>query len=96
MKKLPVKYQSFHSISKTCKVVKQRDGGDPGFIDLYTKDIILYKDIHAKLENGNCNYFVEVLHECVTSMNDITGQQLQSFAKCIRNLQGFTANLNLK
>ena len=26
----------------------------------------------------NCNYFVEVLRECVTSIKDITGQQLNA------------------
>ena len=30
----------------------------------------------AKVENENCNYFVEVLHGCVTPINDVIGQQL--------------------
>ena len=50
-------------------------------IDVNTEDKILFKDIRAKVENlffdnENCNYFVKKLHECVTSMNDINGQQL--------------------
>ena len=27
-------------------------------------------------DNENCNYFAEELHECVVSINDVTGQQL--------------------
>ena len=76
MKKLPVKYERFDLISKTYKLVRQKDGGGPRFIDLYTEDTILFKNILAKVENENCNYFVKVLNECVTSINDITGQQL--------------------
>ena len=65
----------------TYKLVRQKDGGGPMFIDAYTKDTILFKDIRAKVErlpfdNENCNYFVEELHEYATSINDITRQQL--------------------
>ena len=81
MKKLQVKCERFDPISKTYKLVRQKDGGGPRFIDVYTEDTILFKDIRAKVErlffdNENCDYFDEELHECVTSINDITGQQL--------------------
>ena len=81
MKKFQVKYERFDPISKTYKLVRQKDGGGPGFIDVYTEDTILFKHIRAKgerrfFDNENCNYFVEELHECVTSINDITRQQL--------------------
>ena len=76
MKKLQVKYGRFDLRSKTYKLVRQKDGASPRFIDLYTEDAILFKDILVKVENENCNYFVEVLHECVISINDVTGQQL--------------------
>ena len=73
MKNLQVKYERFDLIFKTYKLVRRKDGGGPKFIDLYTENTILFKNIRAKVENENCNYFVEVLHECVTSINDITG-----------------------
>ena len=81
MKRLQVKYERFDPISKTYKLVRQKDGGGPRFIDVYAEDTILFKDIRAKIEklffdNENYNYFVEELREYVTSINDITGQQL--------------------
>ena len=76
MKKLQVKYECFDLISKTYKLVRQKDEAGPRFMDLWTEDTILFKDNRAKVENENCNYFVEVLHGCVTSINDVTGQQL--------------------
>ena len=50
-------------------------------MDVCAEDTILFKDIRAKVEklffdNENYNYFVKKLRECVTSINDITGQQL--------------------
>ena len=33
------------------------DGEGPRFIDLYTEDTILFKNICAKEESENCNYF---------------------------------------
>ena len=50
-------------------------------MDVYTEDTVLFKYIRAKVErlffdNEHCNYFTEELHECVTSINDITVQQL--------------------
>ena len=50
MKKLLVKYGRFDPISKTYKLVPQKDGGRPRFIDLYTEDTILFNDIRAKVE----------------------------------------------
>ena len=81
MRKLRVKYERFDPISKTYKLVREKDGGDPRFIDLYTEDTILFKCIRVKVkklsfDNENCNYFVEKLHECFTAINDITGQQV--------------------
>ena len=76
MNKLQVKYERFELISKTYKLIWQKDGGDPKFIDVYSEDTTLFKDICVKVENEHCNYFVKVLHECVTLMNDITRQQL--------------------
>ena len=80
MKKLRVKYDRFDLIFRTYKLVRQKDGVVSRFIDLYTEDTILFKDIRAKVEKlfdtENWNYFVEVLHEYVTSINDITEQQL--------------------
>ena len=81
MKKLQVKFERFDPISKTYKLVRQKDGAGPKFLVVYTEDTILFKDIRANAEkrffdNENCNYFVEELHECVTSTNDMTGQQL--------------------
>ena len=80
MKKLRVKYERFDLIFKTYKFVRQKDGVVSRFIDLYTEDAILFKDIRAKVkklfDTENWNYFAEVLHECVTSINDITEQQL--------------------
>ena len=80
MKKLQVKYERFDPISKTYKLVRQKDRRGPRFIIVYAEDRILFKDIHAKVEklffdNENYNYFVEELRKCVTSRNDITGQQ---------------------
>ena len=43
------------------------------FIDVYTEDTILFKDIHGKEEklffdNENCNYFIKEFHEvCFTA-----------------------------
>ena len=76
IKKLQVKYERFDYISKTYKLVRQKEGGGPRFTDVYTEDTILFKNIRAKVvrhffDNENCNYFVEELHEC-----DIIGQQL--------------------
>ena len=73
MKKLQVKYERFELISKAYKFVQQKDRGDT----------IVFKDIHTKAEkpffdSENCNYFVEELHEFITSINDITGKQLKS------------------
>ena len=34
MKKLQVKYERFDPISKTYKLVRQKDGGGPRFIDV--------------------------------------------------------------
>ena len=56
MKKLQVKYERFDLISKTYKLVRQKDEGGPRFIDLYTEGTVLFKDICAKIENENCNY----------------------------------------
>ena len=50
MKKLQVKYELFNPISKTSKLVRQKDGGGPRFIDVYTEDTILFEDIRAKVE----------------------------------------------
>ena len=50
MKKLQVKYERFDPISKTSKLVRQKDGGGPGFIDVYTEDTILFEDIRTKVE----------------------------------------------
>ena len=80
MKKLQVKYERFDPLSKTYKLVRQKDGGGPRFTDVYAEYTILFKDTRAKVEklfdNENCNYFFEELRECVISINDITGQQL--------------------
>ena len=56
-----------------------KDGGGPRFIDVYAENTILFNNIRAKVEKHfidkeNYNYFGEEL--CVTSINDITGQQL--------------------
>ena len=51
MKKLQVKYERFDPISKTYKLVRQRDGGGPRFIDVYTEDTILLYDFRAKVQN---------------------------------------------
>ena len=77
------------SNSKTYKLAREKDGGGPRFIDLYTEDTILFKCIRAKVEkpffdNENCNYFVEELHECVTSVNDITGRWKWMFMGLIK------------
>ena len=76
-----MKYERFDLISKTYKLLRQIDGGSLRFIDLYTEDTILFKDICAKVEKllvgtENCNYFVEALHKFITSINDTTRQQL--------------------
>ena len=81
MKKLQVKYERFDPISKTLKLVRQKDREGPRSFNLYTEDTTLFKYIPTKVEkrfcdNENCNYFVKELHECVTSIIDITGQQL--------------------
>ena len=89
MKKLQVKYERFDPVSNTYKLVRQKDGGGPRFTDVFTEATILFKDIRAKVEklfldNENCNYFVEELHECVTSINDKTGQELNE-NECLWN-----------
>ena len=73
MNKLQVKYVRFDLISKTYKLVQQEDGEASRFVDFYTENTILFKDICTKVEKlffgiENCNYFFEVLHECVTSI----------------------------
>ena len=50
MKKLQVKHERFGLISRTYKLVRQKDGGVPRFMDLYTENAILFKDIRAKVE----------------------------------------------
>ena len=70
MKKLQMNYKRFDPISKTYKLNRRKDAGGPRFIDVYTADTILFKDIHAKVErcffdNENCNSFVEELYECL-------------------------------
>ena len=50
MKKLRVKYERFDLIFKTYKFVRQKDGVVSRFIDLYTEDAILFKDIRAKVK----------------------------------------------
>lgn len=61
MKKLQVKYEPFDPISRTWKLVEQKEGGDLKSIHACTEDTILSKDIHAKLvkihfDYENCNY----------------------------------------
>ena len=73
MTKLQVKYVRLDLMSKTYKLVQQEDGEASRFIDFYTENTILFKDICTKVEKlffsiENCNYFFEVLHECVTSI----------------------------
>ena len=51
MKKLQVKYEHFDLISKTYKLVRQKEGRASRFIDFYTEDTILFKDIRSKAEN---------------------------------------------
>ena len=73
MKKLQVKYERFELMPKTYKLVRQKDGEASRFIDFYTENTILFKDICTKVEKRffgteNCNCFFEVLHECVTSI----------------------------
>ena len=80
MKKLQVKYERLDPISKTYKLVRQKDRGVQGLL-IYILRIQLYLNISTKVEkrsgdNENGNYFVKELHEYVTSINDITGQQL--------------------
>ena len=73
MNKLQVKYVRFDLMSKTYKLVQQEDGEASRIIDFYTENTILFKDICTKVEKRffgteNCNYFLEVLHEYVTSI----------------------------
>ena len=73
MNKLQVKYVRLDLMSKTYKLVQQEDGEASRIIDFYTENTILFKDICTKVEKRffgteNCNYFLEVLHECVTSI----------------------------
>ena len=80
MKKLQVKYERFDPISKTYKLVRQKDGGGPRLV-MFMLRIQFYLKIFVKnrktfFDNENCNYFVEELDDRVTSINDITGQQL--------------------
>ena len=42
MKRLQAKYERFDPISKTYKLVRQKDGGGPRFIDVYAEDTILF------------------------------------------------------
>ena len=51
MNKLQAKYERIDPISKTYKLVWQKDGGGPRFTDIYDEDTILFKDIRAKVEN---------------------------------------------
>ena len=43
MKKLQVKYERFDPIFKTYKLGRQKDGGGPRFIDVYTEGTIYLK-----------------------------------------------------
>ena len=60
------------------KISLTKTSRSPKFIVVCTADdIILFKDICVKaekhfFENENCNYYVEELHECITSINGIT------------------------
>ena len=73
MNKLQVKYVRLDLMSKTYKLVQQEDGEASRFIDFYTENTILFKDICTNVEKlffgtENCNFFFEVLHECITSI----------------------------
>ena len=73
MNKLQVKYVRFDLMFKTYKLVRQKDGEASRFTDFCTGNTFLLKDICTKVEKlffgtENCNYFSEVLHECVTSI----------------------------
>ena len=46
-----MKYEHFDLISKTYKLVRQKEGRASRFIDFYTEDTILFKDIRSKVEN---------------------------------------------
>ena len=55
MKNLQVKYEHFEPISKTNKLVWQKDGGRLRFSTVYTEDTILFKDIRVKVEKKKRN-----------------------------------------
>ena len=50
MKKLQVKYERFELMSKTYKLVRQKDGEASRFIDFYTANTILFTDNCRKVE----------------------------------------------
>ena len=50
MKKLQVKYERFELMSKTYKLVRQKDGEASRFTDFCTENIFLFKDICTKVE----------------------------------------------
>ena len=61
MKKLQVKYEYFDPIFKTYKFFRQKDGGGQRFIDAYTEDTILFKNIRAKVEELLSKSYMSVL-----------------------------------
>ena len=76
MKNLEVIYERFDHMLKTYKLVWQKDGGDSRFTDLYNEDTILFKDIRAKVEKPFLILRIFVIHECITSINDLSRQML--------------------
>ena len=50
MNKLQVKYVRFDLMSKTYKLVRQKDGEASRFTDFCTENIFLFKDICTKVE----------------------------------------------
>ena len=50
MNKLQVKYVRFDLMSKTYKLVRQKDGEASRFIDFYTENAILFTDNCTKVE----------------------------------------------
>ena len=75
-KKLQFKYERFDPISKLFKLLRQKDGGGPRFIDVLFEETILFKEIFSKVEklcfdNNSCHYFCEKLSECRISLTDV-------------------------
>ena len=81
-KKLQVKYERYDDASDSYKIVKQKEGGGPRFVDLEVMAPVSFKEIKRKIislyfdENSSCNHFKEDHIDCIIDLVSVSGQHL--------------------